>query len=41
MKWLRKIIKFYMPGICPKCGEKTYDRDEGTCTSCGLGYERD
>lgn len=30
-----KILKFYQGGKCPECGEYTFDRDEGKCTSCG------
>lgn len=41
MRWLIEAIKFYMSSICPKCGEKSYDPDEGTCSSCGLGNDRD
>jgi ribosomal protein L37E len=41
MKKLFKKLNFYMSGICPYCGEKSYDRDEDSCTSCGYGTDRE
>lgn len=40
MKLIKRIFKFFMPGICPECKEKGFDRDEGTCSLCGYSeYE--
>ena len=41
MKKLLALLSFYLSGDCPYCGERTYDRDEDTCTSCGHGTDRD